>query len=100
MALQAYRLVLRAARIAFQGAINEHRDRSTELTPHTLPGDTRILSAARLEARSKFDSNRNLAPQDSVAEQKIAEAIEVARILRQNIVQGKPAVGEKDRYGE
>ena len=70
------------------------------LTHRIFPGDMRILTAARVEARSRFDSNRELTPEDPVADQKIAEAMEVARILRQNIVQGEPAVGEKDRYGK
>ncbi len=55
----------------------------------TPAGDARILSASRIEARSKFDSSRSLSPHSPESEQKISEAEEIARILRQNIVQGK-----------
>ena len=58
-------------------------------------GDARILFAARSEARSKFESNRGSAFDSSATQQKIAEAEEVARILRQNIVQGEPIEGTK-----
>ena len=60
-------------------------------------GDLRILSAARVEARSKFDQNRFLSPSSIEAEQKVLEAKEVARILRQNVVQGEQVTGPKDK---
>ena len=69
----------------------------------SFPGDPRILFAARVEARSKFNSNRSLSPESLDAEQKILEAQEVARILRQNVVQGHPVSGSEDaeqRYRE
>ena len=56
-------------------------------------GDLRVLSAARVEARSKFDQNRFLSPSSTEAEQKVREAKEVARILRQNVVQGEEVTG-------
>ena len=52
-----------------------------------------MLSAARAQARSKFESERSLDPGSSEAEQKIGEAEEIARILRQNIVQGEQVAG-------
>ena len=61
-------------------------------------GDMRVFSAACAEARSKFDSNRFMSMEDPETDQKIAEAWEVARLLRQNVVQGKPLVGEEERY--
>ncbi|KAL9630603.1 MAG: hypothetical protein Q9164_006332 [Protoblastenia rupestris] len=79
MALAAYRQVLRSARIAFQD-------------------DARVLTAACAEARSKFDSLRHLPPDASGTEQKIAEAQEVARLLRQNVVQGEPIAGQGEKY--
>ena len=60
-------------------------------------GDVRILSAARVEARSKFDQHRLLSPSSTEAEQKVLEAREVARILRQNVVQGEEVTGPKER---
>ena len=59
--------------------------------------DLRLLSAARVEARSKFDQNRLLSPSSTEAEQKLLEAKEVARILRQNVVQGEQVMGSKDK---
>lgn len=61
-----------------------------------LAGDARILSAARIEARSRFDSNRSLEPGSPDVKQRVSEAEEVARILRQNIVQGEPLAGTKN----
>lgn len=52
-----------------------------------------MLFAARTEARSKFDIHRGL-PLDSLeVKQKIVEAEEVGRILRQNVVQGEHVTG-------
>ncbi|KAL9062417.1 MAG: hypothetical protein Q9161_009815 [Pseudevernia consocians] len=82
MALAAYRHVLRSTRVAFQG-------------------DLRLLLAARVEARSKFDHNRFLSPSSTEAEQKVLEAKEIARILRQNVVQGEQvtgSMGKEQRY--
>ena len=88
MALAAYRHVLRSSRIAFHGTLRQSWVTAMELT-RISAGDTRILSAARIEARSRFDSHRTLSPEGLDAKQKIAEAEEIARILRQNIVQGQ-----------
>lgn len=60
-----------------------------------------MLSAARIEARSNFDRNRFVSPSSTEAEQKMLEAKEVARILRQNVVQGEQVTGpenEEQRY--
>ncbi|KAL5365040.1 mitochondrial zinc maintenance protein 1, mitochondrial [Aspergillus floccosus] len=65
-ARSAYRQLLRATRIAF-------RD------------DVRVLIAARQEARRNFDSHRR---QGIDTPMQINHAIEVANILRHNIVQG------------
>lgn len=108
MALEAYRHVLRSARIAFQGT---HYDstRFDSLPPlhflradaYLLAGDTRLLSAAKVEARLNFNNNRSLPADSDEAQQKIIEAQEVARILRQNVVQGQRVTGagkEEQRY--
>ena len=64
-------------------------------------GDAWMLSAARIEARSKFDGNRSLPADSTDTHQKIIEAEEVARILKRNIVQGQQVEGfgaEEQRY--
>lgn len=94
MALAAYRQVLRSTRIAFQGTHFIKRAlRFRFLRVLTSAGDFRILSASRIEARSKLDSNRSLSPHSPELQQKISEAVEIARILRQNIVQGEQLDG-------
>ncbi|KAJ5885388.1 Mitochondrial zinc maintenance protein 1 [Penicillium taxi] len=65
-ALSAYRQVLRSTRIAFH---NDHR----------------VFLAARQEARRNFDENRRVGIDNGM---QINHAIEVANILRHNIVQG------------
>jgi complex III assembly factor LYRM7 len=67
MALAAYRNVLRSTRIAFQG-------------------DLRTLIAARVHARQAFEQNRNL--EGEALSQEIGKAEEVAKMLRENVVQG------------
>ncbi|KAI8959368.1 hypothetical protein F5Y11DRAFT_303558 [Daldinia sp. FL1419] len=70
MALQAYRGLLRAARVAFQG-------------------DERVLTAARASIRESFRVNASLESTDPELPGAIKHAEEVAAILRQNIVQGR-----------
>ena len=53
-----------------------------------MKGDTRLLIAARQEARKGFDSNRYLSENDAAVSEGIAHANDVARTLRQNVVQG------------
>ncbi|KAL2355393.1 mitochondrial zinc maintenance protein 1, mitochondrial [Cryomyces antarcticus] len=75
MALQAYRHLLRATRIAFEGDL--HR-----------------LTAARASARDSFEQGRGLS--ESEISKSINHAEEVAKILRENVVQGHVnAEGEK-----
>jgi hypothetical protein len=47
------------------------------------------LTAARREARKGFDTSRYLSETDAAVTAGIAHANDVARILRQNVVQGK-----------
>lgn len=64
-------------------------------------GDAPIFSAAKIEARSKFNDSRSLPAGSDETQQKIIEAQEVARILRQNVVQGHQVAGagdEEQRY--
>jgi len=74
MALAAYRHVLRATRIAFNG-------------------DARLLLSARHQARSSFAVNSALLPSSPEATSQIAHAEDVATILRQNVVQGQKVGG-------
>ncbi|KAI3318823.1 mitochondrial zinc maintenance protein 1, mitochondrial [Xylariaceae sp. AK1471] len=69
-ALLAYRNLLRAARLAFQG-------------------DERVLTAARSSIRHGFRANAALEPTSPEFPAAVKHAEEVASILRQNVVQGK-----------
>ncbi|KAJ5667814.1 Mitochondrial zinc maintenance protein 1 [Penicillium maclennaniae] len=77
-ALSAYRQILRATRIAFQN-------------------DNRVLLAARAEARRNFEENRRVGIDTGL---QINNAIEVASILRHNIVQGAREDGNEDAKWE
>ncbi|KAK6224781.1 mitochondrial zinc maintenance protein [Colletotrichum tabaci] len=70
MSLSAYRHLWRAARIAFQG-------------------DDRVLAAAQHQIRQSFRDQATLAPTDSAYSQAIQKAEDIAKILRENVVQGK-----------
>ncbi|EEH03475.1 conserved hypothetical protein [Histoplasma capsulatum G186AR] len=77
--LTAYRFLLRATRIAFQG-------------------DFTTLHAARAEARKQFDQHRK---QGVDTPMRIQHAMETAEILRTNVVQGVKISGageEAERY--
>jgi len=76
MALAAYRHLLRSTRIAFQG-----------VRP--------LLTAARQQARTGFLANASLRSEDPALAPAIAHAEEVAKILVENIVQGKLEGGNK-----
>jgi len=52
-------------------------------------GDLPLLTAARAEARNNFRKNASLRPEDPAVAPAIAHAEEVAKILKENIVQGK-----------
>ncbi|KUJ08376.1 uncharacterized protein LY89DRAFT_343731 [Mollisia scopiformis] len=70
MALAAYRHLLRSTRIAFHG-------------------DVAVLHAARQEARAGFRKNAAMSPDDPSLASAIAHAEDVARFLKENVVQGK-----------
>ncbi|KAK2760004.1 Mitochondrial zinc maintenance protein 1, mitochondrial [Arachnomyces sp. PD_36] len=71
-AISAYRNLLRATRIAFQG-------------------DNHMLHAARSETRKHFDQNRSVGVDTPLH---IQHAVETADILRHNVVQGRKEEGE------
>jgi len=60
---------------------------------HTLTfvGDMNTLFAARAEARKTFESNRNLRIGSEELEKSLVHAEEVAKFLRENVVQGQAA---------
>jgi hypothetical protein len=67
--IQTYRYLLRSVGIAFQG-------------------DTTTLQAARKQVRSRFEEKRNLSVETPEALEAITEARNVAKFLRENLVQG------------
>ena len=79
------------SQISFSDIVHDHA--SKDLTLPSIADDAWMLSAARVEARSKFDTNRSLPVESMDTQQKINEAEEVARILRQNVVQGQKIEG-------
>lgn len=79
MALSAYRNLLRATRIAFNG-------------------DVPLLHSARQQARQGFEKGRSLKPESSEAATAIQHAQGVSEVLRHNIVQGRQIDGTEDKY--
>ncbi|PHH77052.1 hypothetical protein CDD82_3680 [Ophiocordyceps australis] len=79
MALAAYRSVLRAARLAFQG-------------------DAPLLTQAQNQARAQFQQGAQLDAASRDAETCIQHAHDVAKILRENVVQGRKADGQENTY--
>ncbi|TID25150.1 mitochondrial zinc maintenance protein 1 [Venturia nashicola] len=79
MALAAYRNLLRSTRIAFQG-------------------DIPTLLSARTAVRDNFNKNRTLPSSSPEFTEQIQYAQEVAKILRENLVQGRAVDGDGDRY--
>ena len=49
--------------------------------------------AAQLEARKRFDETKHLDPISAESTDKLKEAREVARLLRENVVQGEAKEG-------
>ncbi|KAH6628202.1 hypothetical protein F5144DRAFT_492657 [Chaetomium tenue] len=73
-ALTAYRQLMRAARIAFEG-------------------DVRTLDAAKQSIRQGFRDKASLSPSDPSIQPAIQHAQEVASFLKANLVQGKREEG-------
>lgn len=57
-------------------------------------GDANVLSAARIEVRKNFESNRHLQTGTEEFQKSIAHANEVAKFLRENVVQGEATEGD------
>ncbi|KAH6973203.1 hypothetical protein BKA56DRAFT_593486 [Ilyonectria sp. MPI-CAGE-AT-0026] len=79
MALSAYRNLMRSARIAFQG-------------------DAPILAAAQVQIRNEFRQKASLDPADASVPAAIQHAEQVAKVLRENVVQGKKIEEGQDKY--
>jgi complex III assembly factor LYRM7 len=56
------------------------------------------LYAARAEARRNFESNRTLAAGSDELSKQITHAQEVAKFLRENVVQGQQAEENESNY--
>lgn len=52
-----------------------------------------MYNAAQVQARNRFDQARSLDPSAPEYQDRLKEAFEVARILRQNVVQGEAKAG-------
>jgi complex III assembly factor LYRM7 len=103
MALAAYRHLLRSTRIAFQGSFLPPSYKSRDLQTNIcfLKGDAQVLHAARFQARDAFRKNATMEQGDPALGPAIAHAEEVAKILRENVVQGKRVDKEgEERYSE
>ena len=61
---------------------------------NSTPGDAIVLSAARVEVRKNFESNRHLQTGSEEMQKEIARANEVAKFLRENVVQGEATEGD------
>jgi complex III assembly factor LYRM7 len=93
MALVAYRNLLRSARIAFQGKLKRTSSLNRSAT-YICTGDSHVLSNARLEVRRNFENNRHLQTGTEEYTKSIAQAEEVAKFLRENVVQGEATGGD------
>ncbi|KAJ5152711.1 Mitochondrial zinc maintenance protein 1 [Penicillium canariense] len=91
-ALSAYRQILRATRVAFRAV-----SVTVKGTNAVNLDDTRVMLAARQEARRNFDQNRRVGIDSGM---QINHAIEVANILRHNLVQGAREVGDESAKWE
>ena len=61
---------------------------------NSTTGDANVLSAARVEVRKNFESNRHLQTGSEEMQKEIARANEVAKFLRENVVQGEATEGD------
>ncbi|PQE25203.1 Mitochondrial zinc maintenance 1 mitochondrial protein [Rutstroemia sp. NJR-2017a BVV2] len=95
--------LLRGTRLAFHGSFLPvltthplHNQFQTLLIPLSpLTEDLPLLTSARKQARSTFLSNRSLEPSSPECAAAIAHAEDVAKILRENVVQGRKEEGDE-----
>lgn len=65
-----------------------------------MAGDFNTLAAARLRARETFEANRTLAPGSEELTKQITHAEEVAKFLRENVVQGQAQGDEEGSFSK
>jgi complex III assembly factor LYRM7 len=63
-------------------------------------GDLNTLVAARHEARKNFENNRGLVPESEEYSKQITHAEDVAKFLRENVVQGQALDKDQEKYSE
>lgn len=104
MALVAYRNLMRAARIAFQGmsAVAKYPLRLSipcHMLTHST-GDAPVLAAAQQQIRHEFRQRSSLNSSDTSTQEAVQHAQEVASFLRANVVQGKKVAEGDNMYRE
>lgn len=67
---------------------------------YNCAGDLNTLAAARLQARQNFEANRILAAGSEELSKQIMHAEEVAKFLRENVVQGEAIGNDTGSYSE
>ena len=74
----------------------------TDFSPELSSGDARLLAGARSRARASYENHRQLSPSSEEAATAVKHAHDVAKLLKENVVQGVRAEGgeEKERYRE
>jgi complex III assembly factor LYRM7 len=69
-------------------------------TANIYKGDLNTLVAARHEARKNFEGNRGLAPDSEEYAKQVTHAEEVAKFLRENVVQGQALDKDQEKYSK
>lgn len=64
----------------------------------SITGDASTLTAAQYEIRKNFDRTRSLLLDSEETSKRIAQAEEIAKFLRENVVQGEAVDAEASRY--
>ncbi|ESZ96345.1 hypothetical protein SBOR_3277 [Sclerotinia borealis F-4128] len=102
MASAAYRHLLRATRVAFNGSclppssllpLTQQRQPEDQPVSNPLTEDIAILASARKQVRSTILTNRSLSLESPEYTAAIAHAESVAKFLTQNLVQGQKTDG-------
>ena len=91
---------MRAVQLAFKGTVHPVKFELETLANPQLPDDMPILIAAREQVRAGFLEKRGLNPSDNDTTVAIRHAEDVAKILRENVVQGKQAEGKENTYSK
>ena len=65
---------------------------------YAIAGDSNILFAARQQARQNFEANRALSSGSDELSKQISHAEDVAKFLRENVVQGQAMDTNAESY--